>query len=244
MNNVALKTALKDIMKSIENAEREAITTDTAAITDDTNVTNILQQILTEVKKFNTDREIMQQQMDAMKQSNELLLSTVAQQQRFLESIDAEKRSKNMIILGIPEDPNLILDGTAADTDEKRVAIILKKVGQENVVPVTIQRLGKDGAAGANRIRPLKIVVNTSEEQKEVISNAKKLKNAGEEFKKVFIKRDVHPAIRKEIGRLYAVQKAEQEKAENAGRTVVFDQRKRVVTIDGIIVDRFKPNFF
>ena len=129
MNNVALKTALKDIMKSIENAEREAITTDTAAITDDTNVTSILQQILTEVKKFNTDREIMQQQMDAMKQSNELLLSTVAQQQRFLESIDAEKRSKNMIILGIPEDPNLILDGTAADTDEKRMVIVMKMVG-------------------------------------------------------------------------------------------------------------------
>ena len=63
-------------------------------------------------------------------------------------------------------------------------------------------------------------------------------------YNTIFIKSDVHPSIRKEMARLYVVEKAEKETPENAGRNVNFDKKNRTITIDGLVVDRYKPSFF
>ena len=60
----------------------------------------------------------------------------------------------------------------------------------------------------------------------------------------MYIKKDIHPVVRKEIGRLRKKAKDEKAKAENVGATIVFDAKNRTVTRNGVIIDRFTPKFF
>ena len=83
-----------------------------------------------------------------------------------------------------------------------------------------------------------------NEERKRVIDDAKKLKNVDGRFKKIFIKKDIHPAVRKEQNRIRFVEREERQKPENQGRDVKYDFESRCLLVDGIIVDRFKPSFF
>ena len=55
---------------------------------------------------------------------------------------------------------------------------------------------------------------------------------------------NLHPGIRKEIGRMRAAEKREKEKPENSVREVKYDRTTRTLTVDGEVVDRFCPTFF
>ena len=63
-------------------------------------------------------------------------------------------------------------------------------------------------------------------------------------LKNVRMKKDVHPAVRREYGRLWTVEKREKDRPENAGKRVVFDYKRRVVLVGEEIVDSFKLSFF
>ena len=52
----------------------------------------------------------------------------------------------------------------------------------------------------------------------------KKLKDAPESPKNVYMKKDQHPLVRRELNHLYDVVKSERDKAENHGRAVEFDK--------------------
>ena len=80
--------------------------------------------------------------------------------------------------------------------------------------------------------------------RKSILNDAKKLKDAGDEFKKIFIKKDVHPCIRKELYRLREAERRESEKAENAGKEVKYDHANRTLSVNGTIIDRYMPIFF
>ena len=91
MNNSALKSALKDLVKRCNEAEKNVQLGIEG--TDGQPTTNgLLQEILGEIKKFNADREQINEELKNLRDSNNLLLEAVAQQQRFLEEIDSEKR--------------------------------------------------------------------------------------------------------------------------------------------------------
>ena len=60
----------------------------------------------------------------------------------------------------------------------------------------------------------------------------------------MYIKKDVHPAIRRETARLRKREREEREKAENVGVNVTYDWKNRVLTRDGVVIDRFTPRFF
>ena len=240
MNNATLKQTMKEMVKAIEDAELEK---QQHASNHEASVPELLQQLIDEVKKLNNEKQSIQGEIAALKTSNELLLQAVAQQQRFMETIDAEKRSRNLIFLGVPESENLATNDGVADTDETKINAILRLIGQGNVRPDSILRLGKEDP-NRTRPRPMKVVMKSNVDQQKALADSKKLKEAEGKFKDIFIKRDVHPAVRKEMGRLYGVERNEKEKPENAGRAIVFDKQKRIITVDGVVVDRFKPTFF
>ena len=75
-----------------------------------------------------------------------------------------------------------------------------------------------------------------------VLKNARKLKDSdeGSWMRKVFIKADEHPEIRKEMKRLNDVARLEREKPENAGVEVKFDRKARKVTRNGDTIDSFR----
>jgi hypothetical protein len=83
--------------------------------------------------------------------------------------------------------------------------------------------------------------------RKKVLDHAKNLKTSTDDnastLKKIYINKDVHPAWRKEHNRLRKVVKEEKEKTENAAVEILYDPKKRVVTRDGLIIDKFTPHF-
>ena len=76
----------------------------------------------------------------------------------------------------------------------------------------------------------------------EILKNSSKLKDQaeGSAYRKIFLKKDVHPDVRAEEKRLYEVFKAEKKKPENVNKDVVFNRKTRVVTVNAEEVDRFK----
>ena len=50
-----------------------------------------------------------------------------------------------------------------------------------------------------------------------ILANAKNLKTAGEKFSRIYVKKDVHPGVRKEWQRLREAEAKEKERPGNAG---------------------------
>ena len=244
MNNANLKSTLKDMLKKFEEMEKDQTAADetaTSAGNSDNETNKLLGEILSEVKKFNTERESVKAELQELKATNELLLDAVTQQQRFLEELDSDRRAKNLIVIGVPEN-DLAVNGTTASTDREKINLVFGAINCGNPNIVSIQRLGK---VNPERARPLKVVLSSAEERQDTIASASKLSESTiKVLKEMKIKKDVHPAIRKEFGRLFESERNEKAKPENAGKDVVFDKRRRLLLVDGEVVDRYKPSFF
>ena len=80
--------------------------------------------------------------------------------------------------------------------------------------------------------------------RKRILQNTSKLKHAGNTFQRIYVKKDIHPAVRKELNRMHLAEREEERKPENQGREVKYDPATRCLTVDGMVVDRFKPTFF
>lgn len=255
MKKEELKATLKDLLTELQ-AEGPREQADALDGEDVGNVTQLLTSILGEVKELRKEKSSLKAEIDALKQENSFLSSAINQHQRFLESIDAAKRSCNLIITGVPEDINITVPGSGsapavtADKDETKVSLILKQaIPNNDVTLVEVARLGKKRPAGGPghrppRPRPLKVVTSSAAERKLVLENSRNLKNAGQQFSRIYVNKDIHPLVRKELNRVRGVEKDERRKPENQGRTVNYDSDTRSVSVDGVVVDRFRPTFF
>ena len=104
MNAAKLKETLKDLIRNLESSENiEPPNSDEHL--------KLLKEILTEVRNQAAERDALREEIDSLKEANRTLSDTVSQQQRFLESLDAEKRSCNMIVIGVPEEDTPLSDG-------------------------------------------------------------------------------------------------------------------------------------
>ena len=159
----------------------------------------------------------------------------ISAQQRFLEDIDSERRAKNLIVLGLKEDE---------DDDKDKFLEVARTIGisQDDLVIEKLTRLGKLNENQTERIRPLKMTFDSPEMKNKVLKNAYKLKNQNDDdpYKKVFLKKDLHPEVRNEEKRLYDVFKKEKAKPENADKSVIFDRKSRIITCNGEEIDKFK----
>lgn len=151
--------------------------------------------------------------------------------------LDERDRANNVIITGVAEEPD-----TMGDTDLAKAMNIFGKLdiqGSEDTI--NTRRLGK---LIEGRTRVLLVSFSQKDQRQDVLKSAKRLKEAGESYSNVYIKKDMHPGIRKELNRLRKVEKQEKEKAANQGKDIKFDHKQRTVSIDGVVIDRFKPSFF
>ena len=156
-------------------------------------------------------------------------------QQRFLEGTDARLRGRNLIFLGVSESNTVM-----GDSDADRVKTIIQKTGfTEDLGEVSVKRLGTSGGA---RARPLHVTVTSHDIQYKILTKASSLKNI-DGYKEIFIRRDTHPTIRKEINRLLQREKDEKDSASNAGCEINYDRKERVLRRDGEVIDKFRPSF-
>jgi hypothetical protein len=103
-----------------------------------------------------------------------------------------------------------------------------------------MKRLGKNDG---EHPRAMLVEFPSWEIRKEVLEKAKHLKTQKkhEELKKVFLKRDQHPVWRKEESRLRRVVKEERQKPANEGVNIEYKAKEKIVTRDGLTIDRFQP---
>jgi len=203
-----------------------------------------------EMKKINTAMEKMntslgripplEKKVSDLEDENTKLHKIVTNQQSFIEMVDGQFRQKNVVIVGVSED----VDGLG-ETDIEKVKAVLTAIGKEgNADGVVLKRLG---LANERNQRPILATFGSNEERNSIKENAKKLKNVTGDnealLKEIYINKDIHPAIRRENGRLNKVAKEEKEKPENQGVDIVYDRKTRTVTRNGLVIDRFKLDF-
>ena len=109
-----------------------------------------------------------------------------------------------------------------------------------------MKRLGEKrtqaGPDGRIPIRALKVTFGS--DSRPVVANAKKLKGMPAPYDKIYIKKDMHPAVRREFTRLREAEKKLREDPDTQGRDIEYDRDSRTLKVDGVIVDRFRSSFF
>ena len=160
-------------------------------------------------------------------------------QQLFLESMDSRERRQNIVILGVKEEADVM--GTS---DDEKVETILNTAGYTENVDMTEWEMKRLGKENEEKKRPILLRVNNQIQRDNILRVAKNLKEAGAAMARIYLKKDTHPAIRKEQARLRMREKEEKEKPCNAASNISYDWKKRVLLRDGIVIDRFSPKFF
>ena len=198
--------------------------------------------ILQEIRNLTREAEqIKQIRKKVIELSSELkqAFSIINQQQMFLESLDARDRQRKIIITGVSEEE----DNFGRD-DQSKVKWILDEAGcDESFDPVNweVRRLGHEND---RRKRPIMVVVDDQRKRNAILDKAKNLKEKPEPFSSIYVKKDVHPAVRKELGRLRKREKDEKERPENQGTNIIYDKQRRVLLRDGLVIDRYAPSYF
>ena len=259
LNNMPFSAVLENFGELFHAALADPRTTETMTkvftplmIQQTSEITNEIRDLKKEVKaqRHKIDRvaqKIDQLELndDQLKQDIETMSETVNQQQRYLETIDYERRKNHLVITGLAEDSPLIDEqGQAAVTDQEKVNTIFNHIGYEHIEFNELRRLGeKPRNRNTTYKRPLKVRVN-SNLRPEILTKSKKLKESNGDLSKVFIRKDTHPGILKEQKRIKDVVKQEKEKPENIGKNVQYNWKERTVTVDDVIIDNFNPTFF
>ena len=166
----------------------------------------------------------------------------LTKQQMYLEGVDRKKREKNLIILGVPEN-NTNLDGCS--NDEEKITNIWEKIG-ETCTRISHKRLGKEDPdkIRQGKVRPILIVVDSKETRESVLEKAKVLRDKGENYKRIYIKKDIHPEVRKEWDRLRAAETREKADPNNAGASIRLDTRERKLYRNDDVIDSWTPHPF
>lgn len=198
--------------------------------------------LLDEIRSLKDEVKAMagiKQKVDVLSERLDQAFNIITQQQLFLESLDNKERRNNLIITGVSEEVDAI-----GSTDVEKVQNVIAATGYQltsDPASWEIKRLGRENE---QKKRPLLVVVGDGHQRNEILRKAKNLKSSDGVMSSVYVKKDVHPAVRKEMARLRRREKEEKEKPGNVGVTIVYDWKKRVLLREGSIIDKFSPNFF
>ena len=123
-------------------------------------------------------------------------------------------------------------------------AMELEDAGVKSVERLDVLRPAGKTPAGRPHQRVVKVVLKNQSDRHGILENAKKLKQAGDTTQCLYVNKDVHLLVRKELNRLREVEKREKDKPENQGRNVRYDYKERKVYVDNAVVDSYQGSFF
>jgi hypothetical protein len=144
-----------------------------------------------------------------------------------MERLDQKERACN-IITGLEEGEN----------DEVRVKNFIAKV--QPAAESEFKNSKRLGQQDDERVRPVMVTMTNSEIRNSVVEKARTHKGLGQ----AKVKKDSHPAVRAEWTRLFAVVETEKAKADNVGRNIRLDIKKRQVLCNDEVIDSWKGNIF
>lgn len=217
---------------------------------DSSTLTNINKRIDELVKAIDALRNTISSQNMVLQKNYEELKARVdkqgqiiEKQQQYLEHLDRKEREGNIVILGVPDEQES-LDG--AVTDEEKLNKIWLAVGVDGVAREH-RRLGSSvgqASGGPPRARPILVTLADKGQRATILNNASRLKGSGDNLNRIYIKKDVHPSVRREWRRLREVEAAEKAKPENVGCVIRLDTRERRVYKDDTVIDTWSAQFF
>lgn len=219
---------LKEALNTIVNAIRTQEPTNTEILDE----LKLLRGEISEIKTIKQEVKDLSARLDEA-------YKVMSQQQKFLEAVDARERSRNIVITGLSEDSDEI-----GDDDTAKVKKVIEATGYAEVINPEqwqIRRLGKETT---RRNRPIHVMLNNQQQRNHILEKAKNLKNCEGLLARIFIKKDLHPAVRKEMARLREREREEKNKPENAGTNIRYDWKNRVLLRDNVVIDKYAVNFF
>lgn len=194
---------------------------------------------VTELRKVITARDSeVDKKFDQMQQQIDKQAYIIERQQRYLEAVDRKERENNVVITGVPDEGESLEGST---TEETKLEKIWARLGADYQVK-SHRRLGSQGSN--NKRRPVLVTLENKACRDQVLERARQLKQAGGEFQKIYVKKDVHPSIRMEWKRLRDAASREKERPENAGCVIRLDTRERKLYRDGEVIDSWSQQGF
>ena len=128
-----------------------------------------------------------------------------------METLANKDRQCNIIVTGLAESENA--ESLLSDDRSEIVKIVNTLLpGNEDANDMEIERLGK--IETARNPRPIRVKFKSSVTRNKICASAKLLKNK-EGYRKVYVKKDTHHAIRKENARICKLVKDEKDRPEN-----------------------------
>lgn len=196
---------------------------------------NMLVQEVTNLKNVITSQDsAVNKKLNDLQSQVNTQAEIIKKQQRFLEAIDRKERECNLVILGVPDGLES-LDG--ATSDNEKIRKVWETLGVSNEV-CSLRRLGSENTASQqDRKRPILVTLPSRNCRDAVLEKAKRLKTSGDNYSRIYVKKDTHPSVREEWRRLRNAEKAERERPENIGCNIRFDTRERKLYKDGVVVD-------
>lgn len=173
-------------------------------------------------------------QTNQIRLDNEIseMRQVVISQQKQIEKFEAERREKNIVIHGIPEEA-VSVDDTELSTDDEKVAYLLNVVEESERFRSAI-RLGK---RGIGRKRPLLVKLYEKSQRNSLLFEQKKLRNdvcCKNSFGPIYVNRDSSFLMRKEEKRLREKIKSIRASKNESDR--IYWKRDKLL-LNGEIVD-------
>ena len=138
------------------------------------------------------------------------------------------------MVLGVPDEGESLAGETSDDGK-------MKKIWETLGEPLNIGSYRRLGREPGGRKRPILVTLPSKQVREDLIKKARRLKDAGEPFAQVYVKRDTHPSVRNEWKRLRDAEMAEKAKPENVGCIIRLDTRTRKLYRDDIEIDSWRP---
>ena len=160
----------------------------------------------------------------------------IVNMQSSLNRIDADIRNTNIIVAGLHEDDIIDNDVGELKGEKAKIKRLLKvmDVGTEILAGVDTYEYTRIGQIKDNVTRLVKVNVKSKVTRDKILEKAPSLKDKNELWKKIYVKKDVHPVYSKETSRIY--RKMKKLKEENPEKEVKILEGK--LMMDGKVIDK------
>ena len=160
----------------------------------------------------------------------------IVNMQSSLNRIDANTRNNNIIISGLQEEDMIDNEIGELKGDKEKIERLfgVMDVGTDVLASADNFEYTRIGQSRDNATRLVKVNVKSKIARDKILDKAPTLKGKNELWKKIYVKKDVHPVYSKETSRIYRKMKALKE--QNPTKEVKIQDGKLMV--DGRIVDK------
>ena len=201
---------------------------------------NPIEQKLEQLTKRSSSQDAKISLLEANIKEKDTTIATMTEiiinMQSSLNRIDTSTRNNNIIISGLQEEDLVINEVGELSSDEEKIKCLFKVMDVDSDVLASADNFecSRIGQSRDNATRLLKVNVKSKITRDKILDKAPSLKEKNELWKKVYVKKDVHPVYSKETSRLYRKKKTLKE--QNPNKEIKIQDGKLLV--DGRTVDK------